>query len=301
MLYRSAHFASVESEDCSVRSQNALYYTTMTAAWLILFFLLGAAAGSFLSLIADRLPEGKSIVLTPSHCDACQRRIESHYLIPIVSYLRLGGRCRYCGAVIPVRSFVVEIVTGLLFAFFYWRFGLSYELLIVIVYCSLFIVLVFTDLEHGILPNKIVYPGVGVALVIAALGTIVGFEPSFIASAIPRLHRLWIVNAAIGGAVGFVILLVIALVFRGAMGWGDVKLAGLIGLATGFPLIIVAIFLAVVAGGLVAIILLLLKVKKRKESIPFGPFLVTAAMATLLWGSELLRWYLVMSKLPIGG
>ena len=269
-------------------------------AWYILFFLLGTAAGSFLNVVADRLPAGKSIVSHPSHCPVCQRRIESRYLIPIVSYLWLKGRCRYCGTAIPVRFFVVEVVVGLLFVFFFWRYALSYELLIVIVYCCLFIILILTDLEQGILPNKIVYPSMATTVVMVGLGTALGFEPIFIKEAIPRLHKLWIVNAAIGGAAGFIIRFVIALRFRGGMWWGAVTLAGLIGLVASFPLILVAIFLAVVAGGLVAIILLLLKVKKRKEPIPFGPFLAVAAMATLLWGSDLLNWYLQASRLPIG-
>lgn len=250
-------------------------------------------------MVADRLPAGKSIISPPSHCPACQRRIASRYLIPIVSYLWLKGRCHYCGAAIPVRSLVVELVTGLLFAFFYWRYELSYELLILVVFCCLFIILIITDLEQGILPNKVVYPGMAIALIMAGLGTIFGFEPVLIKEAIPRLHKLWIANAAIGGAAGFVILFIIALVFRGGMGWGDVKLAGLIGIAAGFPLVLVAIFLAVVGGGLVAVILLLLKIKKRKEPIPFGPFLSIAAMSTLLWGNDLLHWYLQASNLPI--
>lgn len=273
----------------------------MLIPWLILFFLLGAVVGSFLNVVADRVPAGKSIISPPSHCPNCQRRIESRYLIPIASYLWLKGRCRYCGAAIPIRSLVVELVTGLLFAFFNWRYGMNYELLLIIIYCCLFIILIITDLEQGILPDKIVFPGMIMALLMAGLGTIFGFEPVFIKEAIPRLHKLWITNAAIGGAVGFFILFIIALIFRGGMGWGDVKLAGLIGLAAGFPLVLVAIFLAVVSGGLVAIILLLLKIKRRKEPVPFGPFLAVAAMATLLWGSDLLRWYLEASKLPVGG
>jgi leader peptidase (prepilin peptidase)/N-methyltransferase len=260
--------------------------------WLVLFFLVGIAVGSFLNVVADRLPAKQSIISPPSHCPNCRRRIASRDLIPIFSYIWLKGRCRYCRSVIPVRSFIVELCTGILFAFLYWHYGLSWELAIVIIYCCFFIALIITDLEHGILPNKIAYPGMILALVFAGLGSIFGFEPSFIANVFPMLTKLWIVNAAIGGSAGFVILFIIALIFRGGMGWGDVKLAGFIGLAAGFPLILVAIFLAVVSGGLVAIILLLLKIRRRKEAIPFGPFLALAAMATLIWGSDLLHWYL---------
>ncbi len=267
--------------------------------WLIFFFVLGATIASFLNVVADRLPKGGSLVSPPSHCPVCKHRIASRDLVPIFSFLWLKGRCRYCSTAIPLRSFVVEVLTGLLFAFLYWRFGLSYELLIMVIYCCLFIVLAIIDSEHGILPNRIVYAGMIIALIITALGTLFSVEPSFTVNAIPRIHHLWVVNAAIGGAAGFLILFIIALISRGGMGWGDVKLTGFIGLAAGFPLVFVAIFLAVVSGGLVAVILLLLKVKRRKEPIPFGPFLAIATIATLVWGSELLHWYLSTSKLPI--
>ena len=101
-----------------------------------------------------------------------------------------------------------------------------------------------------------------------------------------------VANAALGGAAGFVIFLLIALVSRGGMGWGDVKLAALIGLATGFPLVFVAIIMAAILGGIVAVALLVAKKRGRREMIPFGPFLALAAMVTLLWGSNILEWYL---------
>ncbi len=100
-----------------------------------------------------------------------------------------------------------------------------------------------------------------------------------------------IVQAAIGGGIGLVIFLLIVLISRGGMGWGDVKLAALIGLVTGFPLVLVALFLAVIFGGLLAGMLLLLKIRKRKEGIPFAPFLSLATIITLLWGTNLLNWY----------
>jgi leader peptidase (prepilin peptidase)/N-methyltransferase len=181
----------------------------------------------------------------------------------------------------------VELGTAILFAFLYWHYGLNWELAIVAFYCCLFIVLLLIDLARNILPNKIVYPALIFAIVIAALGSIFGFEPRVIAD---TGFRIWIVDAAIGGGIGFGLLLIPALFYRGGMGWGDVKLAALIGLVTGFPLVLPAMFLAMVGGGLTAAILLLLKLKSRKDAIPFGPFLSLAAMVTLFWGSNLLNW-----------
>jgi leader peptidase (prepilin peptidase)/N-methyltransferase len=254
----------------------------MIVLWIVLFFVIGAAVGSFINVVADRLPEGKSIVSPPSHCFGCQRQITASDNIPIVSYLWLRGHCRNCGAKIPRRLFWVELGTALLFAFLYWHYGLGWELALVAVYCCIFISLLIIDLEHRILPNKIVYPAMILALAIAGLGSIFGFEPGYISS---MGFRLWIINAAIGGVIGFVLLFVPALVYRGGMGWGDIKLAALIGFITGFPLVILAIFLAVIVGGLVGGILLLLKIKGRKDAIPFGPFLSAAAMVTIFWGN----------------
>jgi leader peptidase (prepilin peptidase)/N-methyltransferase len=186
-----------------------------------------------------------------------------------------------------MRSFWVELGTGILFAFLYWNYGLDWELGLIAFYCCLFIVLLITDLEHNMLPNKIIYPGMVIALILAISGSVFGFGLTGVTGS---SSRLWIVNTAIGGGIGFILLLIPALIYRGGMGWGDVKLAGLIGLVTGFPLVFVAMFLAIVSGGLTAAILVLAKLKRRKDTIPFGPFLCLATMATLFWGSALLNW-----------
>ena len=259
----------------------------MTVLLSVLSFLIGAAVGSFINVIADRLPAGKSIISPPSHCSECQYKITAIDNIPIFSYLWLRGKCRNCGATIPMRLFWVELGTAVLFAFLYWHYGPGWELALVTLYCCLFIILLLIDLEHGILPNKIVYPGIIIAIVIAVLGSIFGFEPGYVAE---TGFRLWIVDTAIGGGIGFGLLFVIALLSRGGMGWGDVKLAALIGMVTGFPLVFIAMLLATISGGLTAAILLLAKLKGRKDAIPFGPFLSLATMATLFWGNNLLNW-----------
>src|SRR4030043_2010745 len=230
----------------------------MTVLLSVLSFLIGAAVGSFINVIADRLPADKSIISPPSHCSKCQYKITAIDNIPIFSYLWLRGKCRNCGAPIPMRLFWVELGTAVLFAFLYWHCGPGWELALVTLYCCLFIVLLLIDLEHTILPNKIVYPGIIIAIVIAALGSIFGFEPSYVAN---TGFRLWIVDAAIGGGIGLGLLFLVAFLSRGGMGWGDVKLAALIGLVTGFPLIFIALFLAIIAGGLTAAILLITKLK----------------------------------------
>ena len=254
----------------------------METLLLVIFAVLGLAVGSFLNVCIDRLPQNKSIAFPPSHCEACQHKLAAKDLIPVFSYLKLRGRCRYCQASVPRRLFWVELATGLIFALLYWHYGLSPALGIMIFYACLFIIIFVIDLEHGLILNKVVYPSLVVALLLALLPR-------------PWLTQ-WIVtgiaNAAIGGAIGFALFLLIAIVSRGGMGWGDVKLAALIGLAAGFPLVFLAIIMAAILGGIVAVAMVIAKKRQRRQTIPFGPFLAVAAMITLLWGSNILTWYL---------
>lgn len=247
-----------------------------------LFALLGLAVGSFLNVCIDRLPQNKSIAFPPSHCEACQHKLAVKDLIPLFSYLRLRGRCRYCQAAIPRRSLWVELATGLIFAFLYWHYGLSVELGVMAFYACLFIIIFVIDLEHGLILNKVVYPGMVVALLLALLPQ----------SWLTQWTVTGVANSALGGGIGFAIFLLIAIASRGGMGWGDVKLAALIGLATGFPLVFFSIIMGAILGGIVAVALVIAKKRKRRETIPFGPFLALAAMITLLWGSNILSWYL---------
>ena len=248
---------------------------------IIIFAILGLAVGSFLNVCIDRLPQNKSIVFPPSHCEACQHKLATKDLIPVFSYLRLRGRCRYCQASVPRRLFWVELATGAVFALLSWHYGLNPALGIMAFYACLFIVVFVIDLEHGLILNKVVYPGMVVALLLALLPQ-------------PWLTQ-WIVtgiaNAALGGAIGFALFLLIAIVSRGGMGWGDVKLAALIGLATGFPLVFLSIIMGAILGGIMAVALVIAKKRKRRQTIPFGPFLAVAAMVTLLWGNIILDWY----------
>jgi len=260
---------------------------------ILLFAILGLVVGSFLNVCIDRLPQNKSIAYPPSHCEACQHKLAVKDLIPVFSYLRLRGRCRYCQASIPRKLMWVELATAVIFAFLYWRcvilkpeigepeLGIA-AFGVLAFYACLFIIIFVIDLEHGLILNKVVYPGMVAALLLALYPW-----PWFSESIGMR-----VAYAALGGAAGFAVFLLIALVSRGGMGWGDVKLAALMGLAIGFPLVFVAIIMAAILGGIVAVALMIAKKRTRRQTIPFGPFLALAAMVTLLWGSNILRWYL---------
>ncbi len=268
--------------------------TAMEAIFIVVFALLGMTVASFLNVCMDRLPSNESLLFPASHCASCHHRLAIKDLIPIFSYLWLHGRCRYCRAPIPRRILGVEIGTGLLFGYLYWHYDLSIELAVAALYCCLFIVLMVVDLEHGLILNKVVYPTMAVALLISVF-----LPPSKVAypgEAATLLFNTFlpepgIAQSAIGGGIGLGLFLLVVLISRGGMGWGDVKMAALIGLVTGY-LILVALFMAVILGALVAGSLLLLKIKRRKEGIPFAPFLSLATIVTLLWGSNILNWYL---------
>ncbi len=246
--------------------------------------VFGLAMGSFLNLCIDRLPAGTSIVKPRSHCDKCNRTLTAVDLIPVLSYIWLRGRCRYCGARIPLRDLLVELACGAIFAYLAWHYGLEPELAFAVVYASLFILIFAIDLEQGLVLNSVVLVGVVLALVFSFFW---GEYDEFW----PQVGPGIVVSALLGGAAGFAIMLLPYLISRGGMGAGDVKLAGFIGLVVAFPQVLVALLVGIIAGGLVAIMLLLLRLKGRKEAIPFGPFLAVGAMVALLWGGQIIDWY----------
>jgi leader peptidase (prepilin peptidase)/N-methyltransferase len=265
--------------------------SNMFGLGVVFFILLGIVVASFLNVCIDRLPANQSLVFPASHCAACGRRLSARDLIPVFSYLWLRGRCRYCQAPIPRRILWVEIGTGALFGCFFWHYGWSVELPLALFYTALFIVLAIIDLEHHLILNKIVYPATAAALIISIfLPPSRLVYPDGLATSLPQLG---IVQAAIGGGAGLVLFSLIGLLSRGGMGWGDAKMAALIGVITGY-FVLLPLLLAVILGGLAAVILLLSGLRKRKEGIPFGPFLSLATLITLLWGSDLVNWYLGM-------
>ena len=247
-------------------------------------------------MVIDRLPGNQSLIKPPSHCSECNNRLSAKDLIPIFSYIRLKGKCRYCGTHIPVRILLVELITGLLFVLIFWKFGISPQLPVLIIYTCVFIAIAVIDLEKGIIPNSISYPFMIIAVIVTTfLGSGISNEVCLIdyfgvRQTLPFLANL--IDSLIGGILAFIFLLLIVIISRGGMGIGDVKLAAMIGFMTAFPMIVIALFLAIISGGIVAAVLLITRRKQRKDTVPFGPFLCLGALITLLWGSNILNWYL---------
>jgi leader peptidase (prepilin peptidase)/N-methyltransferase len=267
--------------------------TALTAA---LFLLLGAAWGAVLNWFAGSITEEGEVRLGAPSCTKCGANLPAKSLIPLLGYFMAGGRCPGCREALPARLPVVEAVTGILCAALYLKYGLSWTLVILLVYSTVLIILFVTDLEHFILPNIVTYPALLLALLVALAVTLTHYNLPwtifFAGSGFVALFNNFILCALAGGVCGALLLFLVVVLSKGGMGMGDVVLAGLLGLMVGFPLVFVALFLGILAGGIIAAALLISRRKKRREAMPFGPFLCLGGMVTLLWGKQLLGWYL---------
>lgn len=247
----------------------------------LLFFILGSAVGSFLNVFCDRMTRRQSI-LGRSHCDWCRATLSTVDLVPIVSFVGLGGRCRTCHRPISAQYPLVETVTGLVFvaAFYAQANGGILDLATLLYYffiLSIFIIVAVIDLKFSQIPTTLVFLAALVAL----------FYDYFHLSS-----GDFVVYVVVAFLSALAFLAVAVMTFGRGLGGGDIPLAFLIGLFLGWPKTLTAIFLAFLGGAMVAILLLALGKKKFGQTIPFGPFLVFAATVSVFWGQELLNWYL---------
>jgi leader peptidase (prepilin peptidase)/N-methyltransferase len=237
---------------------------------------LGAIVGSFLNVVAYRLPRGESLLHPPSACPSCGTRIKPYDNVPILGWLWLRGKCRACGAPISPRYPIVEAVTGLLCAVCVLVFGADRDVWLPIVFVLLLVPITLIDLEHHIIPN--VLSAIGA---VAALALVIAFQSDDLVE-----HLI----AALG-AGGF--FLVAAIVYPAGMGMGDVKLAAVMGLFLGRA-VVPAIFAALIAGTVVGAVVIARvgAAEGRKKGIPFGPWLAFGSLVGLFWGDDLVDWYL---------
>ena len=248
----------------------------MTLALAAVALAPGLALGSFLNVVAARVPLKRSIVSPGSACMSCGHEIAWHDNVPLVSWLVLRGRCRSCGGSIPARYPAVELVTALLVAGCVWKFGLSGEALVAAFFCLALVAVSATDVEHRIIPNRIVLPAAAAVLVMQT-----ALRPS------PE----WAIGAF--GASGF--LLAAALAYPRGMGMGDVKLALLMGAMLG-KTVTVALMFGMLAAVVPGIYLILRHGQAgRKTAIPFGPFLALGSVIALFAGAPLLHAYWSLS------
>ena len=251
---------------------------------LILLFVLGGCVGSFLNVCIVRIPEKLSIVAPPSHCPKCKKPIAFYDNIPLVSYIILGGRCRHCKLPIPFRYFVVELLAAAVLPGLYVWYGLTLPLALSFIFCAALIVITFIDLQLQIIPDIISLPGIPLC-----------FLCSFF---VPWTTPL---ESGIGILVGGGVLYGVAAGYyflrkKEGMGGGDIKLLAMIGAFLGWKGALVALVVGAFAGSIIGVTAILLKGKDMKYAIPFGPFLSLGALCSLLYGAELLHWYLTLGR-----
>lgn len=244
-------------------------------AVMMLVFITGLVIGSFLNVCIYRLPKNQSIISPPSHCPGCQRRLGVLHLIPVLSYLIQRGKCRYCGVKISPRYLLVELLTGMAFVLFVTVFGFQSQTLhYIVLFCAL-LTASLIDLDHQIIPDQISLFLVGVGLLLQALHSTGA-----------------LIDGVIGGLLGGGLLLVLAVLSKGGMGGGDVKLITGIGIFLGWKLLLVCLFFSFVMGSLVGLGLILAKNKDMKTAVPFGPFLSAGAMIAIFYGQKIIDQYL---------
>lgn len=244
----------------------------MLSAFVI---LLGLCVGSFLNVCIYRLPRRQSIILPPSYCPNCNTPLKPYELIPVVSYLLQGGICRYCKQAISLRYMVVELITGLLFLWCFTSAQADCGFLQLLIFSSFLTVIAFIDYDHQLILDKVL---IWFAVTGIAINLYTG-----------NLHSR---DMAVAGIAGGGFLFVIAMLTRGGMGGGDIKFVAVLGLWLGLKYTALTLFLSFVTGGTGSLILLLAKVKGRKDFIPFGPFIAVGAFISALYGDGILQWYL---------
>ena len=242
----------------------------MEYLYLTIFFVFGSVMGSFYHVIASRLSKGKSIISPPSHCENCNHYLKWYELIPIISYLIQGGKCRKCKAKMPISYILMEICTGILFAVCYHVFGYSLQLIVALIFVSSLIIIIISDIEYMIILDEV--------LIIAIFSIIV-----------VDIIDLGLYETALKIASGlgsFITMILIKkigdIMFKQeSLGGGDIKLMFLVGLVIGYPMSVCNIFFATFIAFPIALFLLIFK---KDNIIPFGPFLSMAGIILYIWG-----------------
>jgi leader peptidase (prepilin peptidase)/N-methyltransferase len=243
---------------------------------IVLAAVGGLILGSFLNVVAYRLPRGESLVHPRSRCPQCATQLRAIDNVPVISWLALRGRCHHCGAPISARYPLVEFTTGALFAAVVATQDDAVRIVLGLLLVTALVPITLIDLDHQIIPNRIVAPGAVAALVLVV-----------------ALDRGSLLEHAIAGAAAYFLLDVAAFLKPGGMGGGDVKLAGMLGLFLGVA-VVPAVFIAFVVGSLAggAIMLRHGVAKGRKMGIPFGPYLALGGVVGILAGNAIVSWYL---------
>ncbi len=255
----------------------------MTIALVAFCAVVGLLVGSFVNVVIWRVPRGESVVRPPSHCPGCNRPIRPRDNLPVLSWLLLRGRCRDCETAISARYPAVEVATAAVLGVMAWRFGLDAALPAFIYLGVIGVALTMIDIDVHRLPNAIVLPSYVVAAVLLGGAAVATGEWSSL------------LRAVLGGAALFALYFLLAFVYPAGMGFGDVKLAGVLGAYLGWlgwGVLLVGGFLGFLLGGVVGGGLMMARRAGRKSKIPFGPFMLAGAFIAILLGQPIFDGYL---------
>jgi len=244
--------------------------------------LLGLAIGSFLNVVVWRVPRGESVVSPPSACPSCGAPIRPRDNVPVIGWLILRGRCRDCGEPISRRYPLVELATGALFAVLAAKFGVAAELPAYLYLGAVGLALALIDIDVKRLPDALTLPSYPVGLVLLGIASVANDD----------LHAL--LRSVLGGLAMFALYFALCFAYPAGMGFGDVKLSGVLGLYTawlGWGVWASGLLLGFFLGGFFGIGLILLTKAGRKTAVPFGPFMLLGALLAVLWGAPLADAY----------
>ena len=236
-------------------------------------FILGLAIGSFANVCIYRLPKKESIIFPESHCPDCLAKILPFDILPVLSFLNLGGKCRDCKNSISLIYPAIEVITGLLLLAGYFKLGLSFDFLVYLVVAPALVIISAIDIENQIIPDVITLPGI-------VFGFAVGS------------YSIGLFNSIIGFFLGGGLFYLLAILSNGGMGGGDIKYIAATGALVGWQKVLLVIFIGALLGSIVGFFQIIVQKKNRKSLIPFGPFLAAATLITLFYGNLLLKLYL---------
>jgi leader peptidase (prepilin peptidase)/N-methyltransferase len=240
----------------------------------VILFLYGLIFGSFFNVAGYRIPQQMSILTPRSSCPLCSKTLSASELIPVLSYMIQRRRCNSCGNAIPPFYARIELFTAFLFAWAGYRMGWSAELLAALLLISLLMIIFVTDSLYMLIPNRI----------------LLFFLPLFLGARVFSPLDPWY-DCVAGGLTGFVLLFFLAVISRGGMGGGDIKLFGLLGIVLGWKLVLLSFFLSCLIGAIDGLCRIARRKGERNEPFPFGPSIVIASLASYFFGKPIMDWY----------
>lgn len=254
----------------------------MEIYFMIVSFIMGVVFGSFYNVCIFRIPEKLSIINPPSHCYNCNSRLKPLDLVPILSWIMLKGRCRYCGEKISYRYALIEFLTGILFLLVFNKYGYNIQTIYYLIFISMLIIITFIDIDHYIIPDCLIIFGSIVAILANILGQGIGIKNSLSGALI------------CGGSMLILTSLIEFIVKKEVMGGGDIKLFAMMGLFLGIRGGLLTMLLSIYVGAFYGIIVIVnsrLKKQEYNSMIPYGPFISIGALIVVLCGTNIISWY----------